>query len=429
MLYHSTRDKNKEVGFIAAVLNGLAPDGGLYLPKNMECSPVEWSGDYAEFAARLLAPFTAPDLGRVETLALTRRAFTFPVQWREISRRRYQLELFHGPSASFKDFGAQFLAQVIASIPAEKERLILVATSGDTGSAVAAAFHNQPNTQVVILYPKGRVSVRQAHQLSCWGGNIKTLAVAGSFDDCQALVKQCFKEKSIKDRFTLTTANSINIGRLLPQVVYFAYNSLLCDRLHKKPMNLIIPTGNCGHLTAACWAKKLGYPIGEIIAAQNANRPIVDYVSIGTISDSPSMETLANAMDVGSPSNFARLKALYPSWEEFCQNVQAYSLSDQEIKNNIKNCHDKTEVPICPHTATAYAGLPPLEEDDRPWTFVATADPAKFESIVEPIIGHELPLPVELEAQLKKPVQAIDVAAEINAVVYEVLGGSARKRA
>lgn len=402
MRYCSTLDSTLSVDFSEAVLTGIAPGGGLYLPETFDIRPVEWVADFADFAAKMLIPFTASSLGRAETLSLARRAFTFPVQWREISRRRYQLELFHGPSCSFKDFGAQFLAQVLAIIPSKKERLVVVATSGDTGSAVAAAFHQMPGVRVVILYPKGRVSERQAHQLSCWGDNISTLAVSGSFDECQALVKALFKEKDLNERYELTTANSINIGRLLPQMTYFAYTSLLCERLHRQPMNLIIPTGNCGHLTAACWARQLGYPIGKIVAAQNANHPLVDYVKVGYVDQKSSVDTIANAMDVASPSNFARLKALYPQWDHFSDSIEAYAVSDEEIKSNIAACFSQTGEALCPHTATAFSGLPSIESDDSPWTIAATAHPAKFETIVEPIIGESLILPDPLKEQLDR---------------------------
>lgn len=414
MNYISERSGGDPVSFIDAVLTGLAPDGGLYVPTKLPWHLVPYEMEYDQFIAQLLMPFVPSDLPLADWCE---RAFSFPVSIRPFGDHHGILELFHGPSLSFKDFGARFLAQVMQHCPTEKPRLIMVATSGDTGSAVAAAFHQQPNVQVVILYPKGKVSARQAHQLSCWGDNITTLAVEGTFDDCQALVKQAFTAPDIQARFHLTTANSINIGRLLPQMGYYAYSSLQRYADTQQPINVIVPSGNLGNVTAAFWARALGYPIGNIVIAQNANASMVRYLDQGVYQPKASVETLANAMDVGAPSNFARLQKLYPTFTDFSQKVQAFDVSDVQIQQAIVSAYKTHGLRLCPHTATAYHVWQHDVDNTQPWLIAATADPAKFESIVEPLLGIELPLSETFQAQLARPAVAQTVAADLDAII------------
>jgi threonine synthase len=418
VIYKSTREGGESTSFFNAVLQGLAPGGGLYMPESLPTHTVDFDENYAAFAAKLLTPFLGADADAVDLKALCDDAFDFPVPLLEYVSDRFILALFHGPSLSFKDFGARFLARVINAMPCNKERLLMVATSGDTGSAVASAFHGLSNVRVVVLYPKGRVSKRQAHQLSCWGDNITTLAVDGSFDDCQRLVKSAFDHEALNERFQLTTANSINIGRLLPQVVYYAYQSLAIKKLTLRAMNVVIPSGNLGNVTAAFFAKQMGYPIDEIVLAQNANQTVVDYLQTQTMpQDRQSIATLANAMDVGIPSNFERLEALYPDFNDFKRAVRAFSVNDAEIKEAIVSAYKNYTQVICPHTATAYHVARHAGLADKPWVIAATAHPCKFESIVEPLLGVNIPVPESLAAQLSKPRQDHDAPADLNAIL------------
>jgi threonine synthase len=403
MDYQSTRDSTQSTHFIEAVLQERASDCGLLLPDITNLSPIAWMPDFVEFAAQLLSPFTEPDLGKAETLSLVRRAFSFPVRWRELSKRRYQLELFHGPTGSLKDFGAQFLAQLIATVPTTKQRLVMVAVTGESGPAIGAAFSQQPDVQVVMLFPKNGVSAQQAHLLGSWGSNIQALAVDGSLEECQQMVPTCLQDPDIQDQFAITHASEVNIAWLLPQIAYYAYSSLLSERLHRQPMNVIIPTGNGGHLTAACLAKMIGYPIDTIVAAQNRNRPVVDYVATGFCLKKPVIKTLANEMDVSMPANFARLQALLPDWEDFIEHIQACSVTDYEIKDAIESCHKETNTILCPHAATAYASLPAVTSDPRAWTIAAIAHPIKYTKIIEPIIKQKIEPSASIAKQLKKP--------------------------
>jgi len=329
------------------------------------------------------------------------------------------LELFHGPTAAFKDFGARFLAASLARIrpaQADKPLNILVATSGDTGGAVAAAFHGRPGILVSVLFPKGLVSPTQERQLTCWGDNVHSFRVNGSFDDCQRLVKDAFVNPGLRQRFELSSANSINLGRLLPQAVYYAATSIAVYRRHGVVPNFIIPSGNLGNSVACVWARKLGLPIGRIVLAFNANRTVPDFLQSGAWRPRPSVPTLASAMDVGTPSNMERLRGLYPDLEGVRGAVRAESVSDAEIQARIKaDFHDYGKV-WCPHTATAaevYARMSPAERGDSPWILVSTAHPAKFREIVEPLIGQRIEMPASLAKLFSRPVSSVDLRPEL----------------
>jgi threonine synthase len=315
--------------------------------------------------------------------------------------------LFHGPTAAFKDFGARFLAATLERIPrADPRRLtILVATSGDTGGAVAAAFYDRPWVDVVVLYPRGLVSPRQEKQLACWGRNVRTLSVAGTFDDCQRMVKAAFVDEKLAGSLLLSSANSINVGRLLPQMVYYAKASLELARRDGRAPNFIIPTGNLGNALACLWAREAGLPIGEIVLASNANLTVPDFLRSGEWRPRPSVATLASAMDVGNPSNMERLRWLFPSVEQLRGKLSAVSVSDDEIRATIRRDHREFGQTWCPHTATAahvYRGLDASRRAQR-WVLVATAHPAKFNDIVEPLIGEAVPVPPALAALLELP--------------------------
>jgi threonine synthase len=390
----------------------LAPDGGLFIPK--EIPKLDWQGwstalAYPDFSAQLLYPFFEQDSLAPQLSTLSADTFRFPIPLQNLDDSTFVLELFHGPTASFKDFGARFLARCLEAIPG-CQKTILVATSGDTGSAVASAFYQSNKHRVIILYPKGQISPVQEQQLSCWDDNILAIAVRGSFDACQQLVKSAFQHHK-----NLSSANSINIGRLLPQMTYYAYTSVQFYRKYNTSPGFIIPSGNLGHATAAYWAQAMGFPIREIVLSTNANTVLSDYLSSGNYSARPSLQTLANAMDVGNPSNFERLHYLFPNFEKFKQQVPALSVSDSEIGQTIQSIYQRFKYIACPHTATAFYARTKL--DSQPWIVVATADPGKFSTVIEPIIQTAVPLSVNLRTLLGKKTKN----REINPMLEELM--------
>jgi threonine synthase len=435
MKYQSTRGASPVVGFGAALTQGLAPDGGLYIPETWPSLPLSaFDGATAlpEVANAMLSPFVAGDALAPQIAGIVREAFNFPAPLNEVTAdgRLSVLELFHGPTAAFKDFGARFLAASVARLRAQDDQgglrvgasrplNILVATSGDTGGAVAAAFHRRPGVVVSVLFPKGLVSPTQERQLTCWGDNVHSFRVGGSFDDCQRLVKDAFVNPGLRARFELSSANSINLGRLLPQAVYYAATSLAVYRQHGVVPNFIIPSGNLGNSVACVWARKLGLPIGRIVLAHNANREVPDFLKTGEWKPRPSVPTLASAMDVGSPSNMERLRALFPDLEALRGAVRAESVTDEEIQARIKaDFHDYGKI-WCPHTATAaevYARMSPTERADARWIIVSTAHPAKFREIVEPLIGQRIEMPESLAKLFSRPVSATELQPDLAAL-------------
>ena len=331
------------------------------------------------------------------------------------------LELFHGPTAAFKDFGARFLRPRCSDCAKDAARPlnILVATSGDTGGAVAAAFHQRPGIEVSVLFPKGLVSPTQERQLTCWGDNVHSYRVNGTFDDCQRLVKEAFVDAALKARFELSSANSINLGRLLPQAVYYAATSLAVHRAHGVAPNFIIPSGNLGNSVACVWARKLGLPIGRIVLAHNANRTVPDFLQSGEWQPRASVPTLASAMDVGAPSNMERLRALFPDIGEVRKAVRAESVTDAQIGARITRDFGQYGKLWCPHTATAaevYARMGAAERADGRWILVATAHPAKFREIVEPLTGSRIEMPESLGKLFSRPVSCTDLEPELPAL-------------
>ncbi len=331
------------------------------------------------------------------------------------------LELFHGPTAAFKDFGARFLAAAFARLRRQASRplKVLVATSGDTGGAVAAAFHRQPGIEVLVLYPKGLVSPTQEQQLTCWGDNVRSFAVRGRFDDCQRMVKQAFADQALRARFELTSANSINLGRLLPQTCYYWAASLRIWRTHGEPASFVIPSGNLGNATACVWARKLGAPIAAIVLAHNANRTVPDYLSQGSLRARPSVATLSSAMDVGDPSNLERLSALFPDAAALRGAVSAVSIGDEATRERIRTDFAHYQRIWCPHTAVAaeaYARLPPAMRAHGRWLLVATAHPAKFREIIAPLIGESVPMPENLARLFDRPSSSTEIDANIEAL-------------
>jgi threonine synthase len=332
------------------------------------------------------------------------------------------LELFHGPTAAFKDFGARFLASALTRIRRDATRRlrILVATSGDTGGAVAAAFHNKPGIDVAVLFPKGLVSPAQEAQLTCWGGNVQSFAVRGAFDDCQRMVKAAFRDEALTARVDLSSANSINLGRLLPQMTYFAHASLSVWRARGEKLSFVIPSGNLGHVTACVWARRVGAPIGDIVIAHNANRTMPDYLQTGAWRPRASVATLASAMDVGDPSNAERLFNLYPDVEDLRRALTAYAVDDDAIRASIRRGFTQFGQVWCPHTATAAVAFERHKQEGRVsgrWAIAATAHPAKFREIVEPIVGQTIPPPPALQALMERPRSCTEIPADLGALL------------
>lgn len=424
MLFASTRNPLHRVGFGAALTQGLAGDGGLYVPTDWpQLTPNSDPDDLAALALELLQPFVAGDALAVELAAITREAFNFPAPLLMLgdSGRLDVLELFHGPTAAFKDFGARFLAAALtrARRGATRTLKILVATSGDTGGAVAAAFHRHSGIEVAVLFPKGLVSPTQERQLTCWGENVRSFAVRGRFDDCQRLVKEAFGDPALRERFELSSANSINLGRLLPQTVYYWAASLKIWRTHGEAASFVIPSGNLGNATACVWARRLGAPIDAIVLAHNANRTVPDYLEQGVLRPRPSVATLSSAMDVGNPSNLERLVALFPDRTALRTALRAVSIDDEATRQRIRIDFERYGRVWCPHSAVAaeaYTRLAPNERAHGRWVLVATAHPAKFREIVEPLIGATLTMPQNLARLFDRPSSCTEIEATLDAL-------------
>jgi threonine synthase len=419
MRYVSTRGGVSPTSLSDALAAGLAPDAGLYVPESIPVRDPATApeGDLADTCAWLLAPFFAGDPLADDLPTICREALDFPVPRVPLGEDGASLlELFHGPTAAFKDVGARFLAACLSRLPRSDARplTILVATSGDTGAAVAGAFHRRDGFEVVILYPDGRVSNRQAHQLGAFGDNVRAFAVAGAFDDCQRLVKQAFADTALRQRRPLGSANSISLGRLLPQMSYYAHAALAHWRQTGQALDFIVPTGNLGNAFACLLARACGLPIGRVVLATNANRTLPEWLEGGEYRARPSLATLANAMDVGDPSNAERLAWLLPTPEARREAVSAQWVDDDTIRATIRRVAVDTGQALCPHSACAAAVLKRLREagDTRAWCLAATAHPAKFESIVEPLLGRAVPVPPALQALLDRPSSATPLAAD-----------------
>ncbi|MEO6236016.1 MAG: threonine synthase [Vicinamibacterales bacterium] len=411
MRFSSTRGEAAPVTLSDAILQGLASDGGLFVPDRMPAVPVtDFPRDatLASLAEFLIAPFADDDALAAELGGVCRDAFDFPAPVLTLERARGRprvLELFHGPTCAFKDFGARFTAAALERVHRGrgKKITILVATSGDTGGAVAAAFHRRPWADVVLLYPDGLVSPRQAHQLACWGENVRTFAVQGTFDDCQRMAKDAFRDRALSAAHGLSSANSINISRLLPQMVYYAAAALEVWHREGRKANFVVPSGNLGNVTAGVWARELGLPIGEIVLATNANPVVTEFLDGGDWRPRASVPTLASAMDVGNPSNMERLRALFP--QGLAGRISARLVTDEQIRATIRQDAQALDYVWDPHGATAAHVYHHVLADraDEAWVLVATAHPAKFNEIVEPIIGRDVPVPAALARLLRLP--------------------------
>lgn len=419
MKFLSTRHKTTPTDLSLALTQGLAPDGGLFIPETLpsiDLSLFSSSMPYEVFVKTLLNPFFESDQLQPYLQHLCDEAFSFPAPLVSLEKNTHVLELFHGPTLSFKDFGARFLGEALHQMNPHSSpmKTILVATSGDTGSAVASAFYGKPGYRVVILYPENQISERQAHQITCWDKNIFSFAVQGNFDTCQALVKSAFSSPEWQQHEILSSANSINIGRLLPQMGYYAFTSFHFYETHQCAPNFIVPTGNLGNATAAYWAKAMGFPIHRIVLATNANHVISDYLETHHYTPRQSIQTMANAMDVGNPSNFERLQSLFPTFDEFKKEVRAFSVNDEEIKKTIQHIAKRYDYISCPHTATAFYARQQL--GDEPYIVVATAHPCKFDELIEPLIHRPVPLAPALETLLHQPTRVTSIAPDLHLI-------------
>ena len=437
MKFVSTRGGCPPTPIDTALVAGLAPDGGLYVPEHIPRIAFEQPLPMLDDTAQaVLMPYFADSSLRDRLDDICTHAFSFDAPLRPLahdgvasgqaaSKQDYVLELFHGPTAAFKDYAARFLAEALSALrsPGAAPTTIMVATSGDTGAAVAAAFHRREGFRVVILYPDGKVSPRQAHGLGCWGDNVQALRVDGTFDDCQRLAKQALGDESLRGQVPLSSANSISLGRLLPQAAYHAHAATHCFARHGKPLNLIVPTGNLGNACAAFVARTMGAPIGEIRLACNANDTLPRYFAGADYAPQPTRATLANAMDVGTPSNFERLRHWHRDDATLRAAFVARSVDDATIRDTIRHAPRRHGIVPCPHTATALHLLEALREqgDARPWAVVATAHPAKFEGIVEPLVGHAVEPPPALAAALARPATADALPADYDALRERLL--------
>ncbi|MBX7098859.1 MAG: threonine synthase [Myxococcaceae bacterium] len=423
MKYLSTRGKAPAVDFSGGVLTGLAPDGGLYVPEEVPVllpDAFEQADTLPAVAKVLLAPFLEGDALAGELPAMVDEAFTFEAPLTATTDARLRvLELFHGPTAAFKDFGARFLAACLRRLlTARGEVTVVVATSGDTGSAVAAAFHRVPKVKVVVLYPDGQVSPRQAHQLGCFGDNVRAFKVGANFDTCQAMVKRAFADEALRAKVALASANSISLGRLLPQLAYYAHAALMHWRATGEVLNVSVPTGNLGNGFACLLARAVGLPLGEVVLATNANRTIVEHFAGRQEVRRASTPTLANAMDVAHPSNLERLDWLAP------RRVTASAVDDEDIRRTIREGEARFGRAWCPHTACGVEAVLRRRSngDTKTWAVAATAHAAKFEQVVEPLLGHAVEVPAPLQAMLARPSKAEALAPD-DAALHQVLLG------
>lgn len=426
MRFISTNRNSPPVTFLEAMRTGLAPDGGLYMPDKIPILPIEFwqmsdQPNFQEIAFQMAKPYLNDELSDQEILSVVTDAFNFPIQMHSIGDKQFILELFHGPTLAFKDFGARFMARLFSEKAQRDQRevTILVATSGDTGSAVAHGFYKVPGVRVCLLYPKGKVSELQEMQMTTLGENITTLEVDGVFDDCQRLVKEAFTDSELNANMQLSSANSINIARLLPQSFYYVFAHA---DLHRKGFNdpiFSVPSGNFGNLTGGLVAMKMGMNARNFLAATNANDIVPNYLSGSEYEPKDSIQTISNAMDVGDPSNFVRIKALFDDSDSTIRShLKGYSYSDQQTRETIRVLYQNYGYVACPHTAIGYRAAAEDQKqtkEERPYVTLATAHPVKFKDVIEPEIKSEIPIPARLETWLKKERKRHSIGREFEA--------------
>lgn len=420
MKLYSTNNKENIVELKEALFKSLPMDKGLYMPLDITPLPYSFISRITEYDFREIAVCVCQMLfkgyiPRRDVVEIIEKTITFPAPVITLTDDLHVLELFHGPSLAFKDFGARFMAQLMSYFLRNEDRklTILVATSGDTGGAVAAGFYKTPGIEVIILYPSGKVSHLQEKQLTTLGENITAIEIDGTFDDCQALVKQAFLDQQLNDRYQLSSANSINIARLIPQSFYYfeAFKQL---RNKDEPVVFCVPSGNFGNLTAGLLAKRLGLPVDRFVAATNINDVVPQYLEHGSFEPKTSQATLSNAMDVGNPSNFSRMNDLYGStWNNLRNDVFGYSCDDETTQQMMQEAYQKYDYVMCPHTAVGYHAAQQFEKDFYPAIRVvlATAHPSKFIDVVEETIDKKISIPRRLAKLSDKEKYSIPMAA------------------
>ena len=429
MLYYSTNKKAPLATLEKAVVKGLAEDRGLYMPEKINKLPQGFFNhidelSFKEIARNVADAFFGEDVDAESLKRIVYDTLSFDCPIHKVDDNIYALELFHGPTLAFKDVGARFMARLLQYFIKREDQKgevnVLVATSGDTGSAVANGFLGVDGIHVYVLYPKGKVSKIQESQFTTLGKNITAIEVDGVFDDCQALVKNAFMDKELNDHMRLTSANSINVARFLPQAFYYfnAYARLKEQGLLKfdggvSNMVMCTPSGNFGNITAGLFGKRMGLPIKHFIAANNANDIFYNYLQTGKYEPKPSKQTLANAMDVGDPSNFARVYDLYNgSWEAIKKDISGATYSDDNIRETMKECYQRTGYVLDPHGACGYRALREQLKPGDIGVFCETAHPAKFKEKVDAIIGADIPIPERLAAFMKGKKQSIEMSKD-----------------
>ncbi len=416
MKYYSTNNKNLKISLREAVIQGLAPDNGLYMPESIPTLSTSFFESlpqlsFQEIGFQVAKNLIGDDIPAIELRRIVDHTIQFDAPLVGIEKNIFSLELFHGPTMAFKDFGARFLSGLLGYFAnqQDKEITILVATSGDTGSAVANGFFNVPGTKVIVLYPSGKVSDIQEKQFTTLGGNIIALEIDGTFDDCQRLVKRAFMDEELKQKQFLTSANSINIARLIPQsFYYFRAFAQLKDK--QKEVVFSVPSGNFGNLTAGLFAKRMGLPIHKFIAATNQNDIVPAYLKTKIFSPRPSVQTISNAMDVGNPSNFVRMLDLYQNnFEGLSNDIVGFHYSDEETSGAMKEVFERRNYILDPHGAVGFLGLREYQKMQSTFVgvFLETAHPAKFSEVVEAAIINTIPVPERLETFLKRQKQSI----------------------
>ncbi len=419
MKFYNINQPAEKVSFRQAVLQGAASGQGLYFPEQIPALPrgfPEGAGasSLAHLAVPLLQPFVEDDLTHDELSDVCHSAFNFPVPLKQLEKQLFVLELFHGPSLAFKDVGARFLSEVLKKFSRHLRRRItvLVATSGDTGSAVAQGFHNVDGIDVVLLYPSGKVSSLQEKTLTTVGGNVQALEVEGAFDDCQKLVKQAFADDEVTSRMNLTSANSINIGRFIPQMVYYFWAWSQLAGSDNRKVVFSVPSGNYGNLSAGLMAWRMGLPVEYFVASSNVNRVFPDYLDSGEYRPRQAVRTISNAMDVGNPSNFVRIAEMFG--HDPCrvrERVRYHVSDDRQTRDAISQVYREDGYVLDPHGAVGYLGCRHHLQPGETGVFLETAHPAKFKDTVDPCIEDEVALPPYLSEMMSKPGRSVPMPA------------------
>lgn len=424
MQYYSTNGSTSKVSLQTAVVKGLAADRGLFMPERISVLPKAFFNNIGEMSLQDISFIVAntlfgDDIENTTLKDIVYETLNFDIPLKYVSDNKYSLELFHGPTLAFKDVGARFMARLLGyfnRIDNQKGDMVnvLVATSGDTGSAVANGFLGVPGVRVFVLYPQGKVSRIQEAQFTTLGQNITAIEVDGTFDDCQALVKSAFMDEELNEHMKLTSANSINVARFLPQMFYYFYGYAQLAKRGQDLSNIVVsvPSGNFGNITAALIGKRMGLPIKRFIAANNKNDIFLQYLKTGIYSPKASVATIANAMDVGDPSNFARVLDLYQhSHKAICNEISGCSYTDEQIADTMAKTYKETGYLLDPHGAVAYRSLEEGLDKNETGIFIETAHPAKFKTTVEAIIGEEIDIPDRLAAFLNSDKKTVKMSS------------------